>query len=90
MKKILALICITFFASIANAKWIKLSVNMTGIDSVSIHGVHVWGDFQSKIGLQNNWVSDSTQLFQEGSSTIYSTYLNIPAFTKYEYVFING
>jgi Secretion system C-terminal sorting domain len=73
----------------AFAKKVKFSVDF-GTDSVSILGAHIAGDFQTAIGLQSNWVYDSTRLIQEGTTGIYSIVLDIPAFKRYKYIFING
>jgi hypothetical protein len=75
------------------AKKVKFSVDF-GTDSVSTSGVHVIGSFETALGLPANFDADSTtnitKLYQEGTSSIYSTVLDIPAFSEYQYIFING
>lgn len=63
------------------AKKVKIQVNMAG-QTVSANGVHVAGNFQG-------WSPSSTALSQEGSSTLYSTVVDINAFQTIEYKFIN-
>jgi len=57
---------------------------------LSPNGVHLAGDMQVYAGYPENWDATSTLLHQEGESDIYSIVLDIPAFQKYEYKFING
>lgn len=73
------------------AKKVKFAVNMTGL-IVNSTGVHVTGDFQAIAGFDNgDWQSNTTPLTQESADTnIYSIVVDIPAFTKYEYKFLNG
>lgn len=74
----------------AEAKKVKFAVDMNGVE-VNPLGVHVTGDFQVAAGVaDDNWVSDASPLEQEGSSSIYSIVLDVPAFHKYEYKFLNG
>lgn len=90
MKKNLFLFALTIFtASTLFAKKVKFAVDMTGIPTSSL-GIHVNGDFQVAAGYPLDWDPASTTLTQEGSTNIYSIIVNIPAFTKYEYRFING
>ena len=39
---------------------------------------------------KGDWASNTTTLTQEGSTEIYSIVVDIPAFAKYEYKFLNG
>lgn len=89
MKKFLLLLLLSNLAYTAMAKKIKFAVDMTG-QAVSINGVHLVGDFQALIGLGPDWDPAKIALSQEGSSNVYSTVLNLPAFKKYEYRFVNG
>lgn len=90
MKRNLFLFALTIFtASTLFAKKVKFAVDMTGIPTSSL-GIHVNGDFQVAAGYSLDWDPASTTLTQEGSTNIYSIIVNIPAFTKYEYRFING
>ena len=88
-KTVLVLACITF-SFVAMAKKVKFAVNMLN-ETVNTTGVHVMGDFQQVAGFSNgNWQPNTTQCTQEGSSTIYSVVVDIPANAKYEYIFLNG
>lgn len=89
MKKLLPGIIILFLALNLSAKKVKFAVDMTG-QTVSLLGVHVVGDFQVAAGYALDWDPTLTTLTQEGSSDIYSIIVDIPAFRKYEYRFVNG
>lgn len=73
----------------ASAKKVKFAVDMSN-ETVSSLGVHVVGDFQVAAGYALDWDPSLTELTQEGSTNIYSIVVNIPAFQKYEFRFING
>jgi hypothetical protein len=88
MKKILPLLLI-MLTTTAFAKKVKFAVDM-GTDSVSILGAHIQGDFQIASGLAADWDPGATLLTQEGTTNIYSVVVDIPAFKKYEYSFVNG
>lgn len=63
---------------------------MTG-QIVNTTGIHVSGDFQTIAGFPGgDWASNTTTLTQEGATDIYSIVVDIPAFAKYEYKFLNG
>lgn len=82
---VILLSCSTLFA-----KKVKFAVNMTGqvVDSA---GVHISGDFQDEAGYPADWDAAATEMFQESLDTnIYSVIVDIPAFRKYEYKFVNG
>lgn len=70
------------------SKKVKFAVDMIN-QTVSPNGVFVNGDFQTLLGLPNN-DTIAVRLQREGTSSIYSTVLTLPAFRKYEYKFING
>lgn len=89
MKKILLGLSLIFAVTNASAKKVKIAVDMTG-QIISAFGVHVVGDFQEAAGYPLNWDPAATTLTQEGSTDIYSIIVNIPAFAKYEYLFVNG
>lgn len=90
MKKLVLSLLVLTCALQVSAKKVKFAVDMTGI-VINTTGMHISGDFQTEIGLQNDWVSDSTSLFQESADTnIYSIVVDIPAFRLYEYKFLNG
>jgi hypothetical protein len=91
MKKIALLGALCVLAFNAEAKKVKFSVNMQGL-TVDTGGIHITGDFQSEAGYTpGDWDPGSTEMFQEVSDTnIYSLVVDIPAFTKYEYKFVNG
>lgn len=89
MKKI-ALVFLAFLAFSAQAKKVKFAVDMTGW-VVNATGMHVMGDFQVAAGYPLDWSPNSTPLNLEDSTTnIYSIVVDIPAYQKYEYVFLNG
>lgn len=75
----------------AVAKKVKFSVNMSG-QVINVTGIHVAGDFQTIAGFAGgDWNSATTTLTQEVADTnIYSVIVDIPAFAKYEYKFVNG
>lgn len=75
----------------ASAKKVKFAVNMMN-EVVNTTGVHVMGDFQAVAGFPNgDWQPNTTAMFQEsGDTNIYSVVVDIPAFRKYEYRFLNG
>ncbi|MBL0105706.1 MAG: hypothetical protein IPP51_19130 [Bacteroidetes bacterium] len=90
MKKLVIGMLMLVCALQASAKKVKFAVDMTGI-VINVTGMHISGDFQTEIGLQNDWVSDSTSLYQESADTnIYSIVVDLPAFRLYEYKFLNG
>ncbi len=73
-----------------DAKKVKFAVDMTGLP-VSPNGIHVSGDFQEAAGYEGgNWQSNTTIMTSESGSAIYSVIVDIPAFAKYEYKFLNG
>ena len=73
----------------SQAKKVKFSVDMNG-QEVNNNGIHVSGDFQVAAGYPSNWDAQSTPMLKEGNTEIYSVIVNIPAFKKYEYKFVNG
>lgn len=89
MKKHLFGITILFFTLTMSAKKVKFAVDMTG-QVISTFGIHVTGDFQVAAGYALDWDPSATTMAQEGSTDIYSVIVDIPAFAKYEYRFING
>jgi hypothetical protein len=85
---ILGLILLLSF--VAQAKKVKFGVDMSGL-VISPNGVHVTGDFQTIAGFAGgDWNSASTLLSNETGTDIYSIVVDIPAFQKYEYKFVNG
>jgi type IX secretion system substrate protein len=90
MKKILFSLLVLAVYTTAFAKKVKFSVDMTG-QVLSPNGIHVTGDFQAVAGFPGgDWQSNTTTLTQEGATNIYSIIVDIPAFTKYEYRYVNG
>ncbi|MES2762739.1 MAG: T9SS type A sorting domain-containing protein [Bacteroidota bacterium] len=89
MKKILLGLSFIFAVTHLAAKKVKFAVDMTG-QTISAFGVHIVGDFQEAAGYPLNWDPAATTLMQEGGTDIYSIVVNIPAFNKYEYLFVNG
>ncbi len=90
MKKIFLLLIACLSLQTAFAKKVKFSVNMTG-QVIAATGVHVSGDFQVSAGFASDWDAGATVMTRETADTnIYTVVLNIPAFRKYEYKFVNG
>jgi hypothetical protein len=85
-----AILLLLLLSTAAFAKKVKFAVDLDTI-TANATGVHVGGDFQTLAGYAGgDWASNTTVLTQEGSSTIYSVVVDIPAFNKYEYKFLNG
>ncbi len=83
----MVMVAVSMFAT---AKKVKFAVDLTGFE-VSPNGVHVTGDFQTVAGFPGgDWTPNTTKLIQEGSTSIYSRVVDVPAFQKYEYRFVNG
>lgn len=87
-------IVITFICAIASfaaqAKYIRFTVDMTD-QVVNVAGVHLTGDFQALLGLAGgDWQSNTITMEQQVDTNMYSVLLNLPAFRKYEYKFVNG
>jgi alpha-amylase len=89
MKKVLLVVSLAVLAFSSNAKKVKFSVDMTGVDLVGA-GVHITGDFQVVAGLAVDSFNTLTPMIKEGTTDIYSLQVEIPAFQKYEYRFVNG
>jgi hypothetical protein len=89
MKKFLLLVLTSSITTLAVAKKVKFSVDMAG-NTASQNGVHVMGDFQIAAGYADDWAPDQTKMVQEGITTIYSVIVDIPAFSMYQYRFVNG
>jgi hypothetical protein len=91
MKKIIIISVLLTINSFAFAKKVKFSVDMTGLLKSSL-GMHISGDFQTLAGFAGgDWMPNTTPLAQEVSDTnIYTIVVDIPAFRKYEYKFVNG
>ena len=91
MKKYSTLLISFFFISgLAFGKKVKFSVDMSG-QIVNPLGVRVTGDFQTAAGFTGGDWSLVTLLTQETADTnIYSIIVDIPAFKKYEFKFVNG
>lgn len=90
MKKLLLILILFSVYEISFAKKVRFACDMTG-QVVNVTGMHISGDFQTAAGFAGgDWNSATTPLTQEGSTEIYSIIVDIPAFTKYEYKFVNG
>lgn len=90
MKKIILAIVILSVSQAVFGKKVKFACDMTGV-AVNVTGMHVSGDFQTAAGFAGgDWNSATTPLTQEGVTEIYSIVVDVPAFTKYEYKFVNG
>jgi alpha-amylase len=89
MKKFLLFLFAFTITTAAVAKKLKFSVDMSA-ETVSPNGVHVMGDFQVPAGYAADWDPGLTKMVQEGSTTIYSVIVDVPAFTMYQYRYVNG
>lgn len=91
MKRYTFLFFALLLACASYAKKVKFSVNMTG-QTLDGTGIHVMGDFQTAAGFTGgDWMPNTTLMTQETSDTnIYSIVVDVPAFQKYEYKFVNG
>jgi len=90
MKKIILFVCVIFLTGNLSAKKVRLSVDMTG-QIISSFGIHVMGDFQSAAGFGADYTPNTCTMAQDAADTnVYHFVVDIPAFTKYEYKFING
>jgi hypothetical protein len=89
MKKLFTLFAIVLFTGSLSAKKVKFAVDMATF-TISPNGIHVMGDFQAVAGYTADWSPGATLLTQEGTSTIYSIIVDIPAFQKYEFKFVDG
>jgi hypothetical protein len=82
---------ILVFASFQlSAKKIMFAVNMEAwvVDSA---GVHVTGDFQDEAGFAADWDPGTTDMVQDVNDTnIWWIVLDIPAFSHYEFKYVNG
>lgn len=90
-QKFLFILLLASVTHTLSAKKVKFSVDMTG-QTVSSFGVHIVGDFQTLAGYAGgDWVPNTTEMKRLDTTTqIYSVVVEIPAFRKYEYRFING
>jgi len=90
MKKVLASLALVTLTFTGFAKKVKFAVDMDTITPM-VTGIHIGGDFQTLAGYAGgDWMSGTTLMTQEGSTSIYSVVVDIPAFAKYEFKFING
>ena len=90
MKRIVSLIISLYTITTLYSMKVKFSVDMSG-QTISTNGVHVVGDFQTDAGFSGgNWNASSCLMSQENNTDIYSITVNLPAFKKYEYKFVNG
>jgi hypothetical protein len=90
MKKLILLSAFCLFIGTLQAKKVKFEVNM-GTNTISALGIHVMGDFQTLAGFTGGDFNAATTLCsQEGTTSIYSIVVDLPAFQKYEFKFVNG
>lgn len=90
MRKILLLIGLICVIPLGYAKKVKFSVDMTG-QTISANGVHVVGDFQTIAGFSGgDWNASTCVMLPENGTDIYTITVELPAFRKYEYKFVNG
>jgi hypothetical protein len=90
MKKLVLLSILCLLMGSVQAKKVKFAVNM-GTNTISTLGIHVMGDFQTIAGFSGGDFNAATTLCnQQGTTTIYSVIVDLPAFQKYEFKFVNG
>jgi len=90
MAKLLGLLALMLLVNTGFAKKVKFQVDMTG-QVISPNGIHVMSDFQAIAGLGADFTPDGATLTKDMSDTnIYYIYVDIPAFAKYEYKYVNG
>ena len=89
MKKFILVFASLLISTFSFAKKVKFSVDMDTC-LIPSTGIHVMGDFQTLLGCPVDFDPACTPLLQEASTTIYSTIVDIPAFHKYEYIFVKG
>ncbi len=90
MKRIILALVLALTFTNASAKKIRFAVDM-GTHTISTAGVHLMGSFQSTLGLPGgDWQPNTLRLGQVGTSTVYDTILDLPAFNKYEFKFLSG
>jgi hypothetical protein len=90
MKRIILALVLALAFTNASAKKIRFAVDM-GTHTVSTMGVHLMGDFQAYLGLPGgDWQPNTLRLPRVGTSTVYDTILDLPAFNKYEFKFLSG
>lgn len=90
MKKLICLALIIFTVQFSFAKKVKFAVDMSDT-IVSPNGVHLSCDFQAYLGQGQDFTCDSLALTKETVDTnIWSVVVDIPAFAKYEFNYVNG
>lgn len=90
MKKLFLMVCIVLVTTSAFTKKVKFSLDLAGW-TPNTTGVHVAGDFQAAAGFPGgDWQPGTTTLVNEEGTEIWSIIVDIPAFAKYEYKFLNG
>ncbi|HQQ94632.1 MAG TPA: T9SS type A sorting domain-containing protein [Bacteroidia bacterium] len=89
MKKNILFILVFGLSQALNARMVRFSVDMSS-HTVSPNGVHLVGDFQALVGHGPDWDPGTLSMTPIGSGSIYQVVLNLPAFKKYEYLFVNG
>jgi hypothetical protein len=90
MKKLLFVFVLLNLSTALHAKKVKFAVDMSG-QVINPTGIHVSGDFQTIAGFPGgDWQPNTTSLTNEAGTDIYSIIVDIPAFAKYEYKFLNG
>lgn len=90
MKKTLLTLASLFLFGISYGKIVKFSVDMSG-QVIDTNGIHITGDFQEEAGYAGgDWLPNTTEMLNEAGTNIYSVTVNIPAFAKYEFKFLNG
>ncbi len=89
MKKIVFCGLLAIGFNFSSAKSVLFSVDLS-TSTVSPNGVHLSGDFQQALGLGPNWDPGTLPMQLSSTAGIYTVHVNLPAFKKYEFRFVNG
>lgn len=84
----LAVLALLIAGSVFGKK-VRFAVDMR-YEFIMQTGIHLVGDFQTQLGHPANWDAETIEMTQEGTSSIYSVVLDLPANQKYEFKFVNG
>lgn len=91
-KLISAIVLLVIFSSVAEAKYVRFAVNMTGSGMLDSNDAYMVSTFQSEIGLGSDMSNGFLHFTRStmDSNIYYSPVYNIPAFQEYEYFFVLG
>lgn len=91
MKKLVFILFASLPLTPLIAKKVMFTVNMTGQTTISALGMHIMGDFQTAAGVGADWTPNTCLMTQDAvDSNLYHYTVDIPAFAKYEFKYLNG